>query len=149
MGSFFSSIKESMLIDESPLAIKSELPDCMNNPQYRVSAELEDALNISPKHQFIKEIISKKIKKINFPDDFKGLLCEIELKSGDLLMMSIELYEKIINLVEEYQVPLLEMPRQPSRKFIKSFYVRPKFSTTVVVETIQSIMPNTASILDN
>src|SRR5690606_9448867 len=128
---------------ESHVAISNSIGNSIN-------AEVLSEKLINSKHQIITEIISKKIKKINFPDDFKGLLQEIELNSTDLLMMSIELYEKIVILVGEYQVPLLEMPRQLSTgKFIKTFYVRPKFDIGDVIKSVGSIMPNIASTLDN
>ena len=157
MGSFFSGIFPESIVENK---FSPRLPFSRDEPQYvAISNSIGNSINVevppevperlvNSKHQIITEIISKKIKKINFPDDFKGLLQEIELNSSDLLMMSIELYEKIVILVGEYQVPLLEMPRQLStRKFIKTFYVRPKFGIDDVIKSIGSIMPNTASTM--
>jgi len=135
MGNFFDSLFES------PSSIVNNIDD--RSPDRIIP---EKSIKINPKHHLIRTIISQKSKRIYLPDNFQELLQNYELKSEDLLSMSIELYEILVNVAGDYQPP--QRPLTITKKFNRAFYVKPNFTINDVINSINMIRPNIASQLD-
>lgn len=97
------------------------------------------------KEQLSDHIKLLKPKNLNIPDDFTDKMRDIEIENSNLISMSIELYQKLLNVFGEYKYTV-DTTKSKFKK--KAFFVKPKFDTETVKKSIGTPIQDISSPLD-
>lgn len=131
MGSFYG---KSATVEQNTISIED----------FEIIGEIDLKVdNTSDLDKLIKFIKKIKPKNINFPEDFFEKSKLVELNNYELLSMGIELYQKLFDLLGEYQLEQSENDhRNKIAAFKRAFFVKPNFGVDDIIKSLISTKNN-------